>query len=140
MELKENDRTMIEKISGEGDEIEAQEKTKKTETGDREREQIPKRRKKEKKNRKINKRRWRKRKTMAQKEEEEGLDGRKKMKMTEYDAKWRQESGDGRAKERRRKDERESEIRESLNSRRECGEENKRGSVRKIERVSARYY
>ena len=36
MELKENDRTMIEEILGEGDEIEAQEKRKKTETGDRE--------------------------------------------------------------------------------------------------------
>ena len=106
--MKENDRTIIEEISGEGDEIEAQEKSRKTETGDREREQIPKRRKKEKKNRKINKRRWRKRKTMAQKEEEEGLDGRKKIKMTEYDAKWRQESGDGCAKERRQKNERES--------------------------------
>ena len=51
---------------------------------------------------------------MAQEEEEEGLDGRKKMKMIEYDAKWRQESGDGRAKERRQKNERQSEIRESL--------------------------
>ena len=30
--------------------------------------------------------------------------------------------------------------RESLNSRRECGEENKRESVQKIESVSARYY